>query len=107
MEGTLPTGLPSRAMIAPEHTWDAHSIFPSNVAWEAEIAALQTALPAREALRSQLGTSPTALADWFATSEDLAARADRASIYAFLFYAADTTDQRAAAMYDRALSLYT
>jgi oligoendopeptidase F len=99
--------LPTRAMINPAHTWDARSVFPSDDAWEAEIALIDAALPALESLRERLGTSPAALADWFAASEELAARADRTAIYAFLFYAADAADQRAAAMYDRALGLYT
>ncbi|MFN8515613.1 MAG: M3 family oligoendopeptidase [Chloroflexia bacterium] len=107
MEGTSAPGLPTRSMIAPEHTWDAHSVFPSDFVWETEVAQIEVGLAGLPDLRDQLGTSPAALANWFATSEDLVARADRAYIYAFLFYAADTTDQRAAAMYDRMVSLYS
>lgn len=103
---TTPTSLPTRALIAPEHTWDAHSIFPSDAAWEAELARIEAALPELEARRVRLGETAATLADWLATSEDLEARANRARIYALLFFVTDTTDQRAVALYDRASGLY-
>lgn len=98
--------LPARAAIAVEHTWDARSIFPSDAAWEEELALLEAALPALDRFRGHLGDSPAMLADWFAESEDLLARADRARIYALLFAVTDMADPRAAAMYDRASGLY-
>lgn len=99
--------LPTRSAIAPEHTWDACSIFPSDAAWEGESALIEAALPVLDRFRGHLGDSPATLADWLAASEDLVARADRTRIYALLFSETDATDQRAAAMYDRASGLYT
>jgi oligoendopeptidase F len=104
MEAT-PPGLPDRALIAPEHTWDAHSIFPTDAAWEAEVALIDAALPQLDRFRGHLGDSPAALADWFAASEDLLARAARARMYALLLAVVDMTDGRAAAMLDRASGL--
>src|SRR5262245_37017842 len=99
--------VPTRSMIAPEHTWDARSIFPSDAAWESEIALIDATLPDLDRFRGHLGDSPATLADWFVASEDLVARADRARIYALLYSDTDTTDRRAAAMYDRTFGLYT
>ena len=32
--------MPARSTVPNEHTWDIASVFPSDAAWEAEIAAL-------------------------------------------------------------------
>ncbi len=99
-------GLPQRAEIQPEHTWDATSIFPTDAAWDAELTAIAGDLPTLERFRGRLGESPATLADWFAQSEELTRRIGHAYIYASLFHETDTADGAAKAKVDRALGLY-
>jgi len=100
------TGLPKRAEIQPQHTWDAASIFPTTVDWEAELRALTDELEGLARFRGHLGDGPATLAEWFAVSEGLGLRIYRAEIYASLFSEADTGDQAAKAMADRALGFF-
>jgi len=78
------TGLPKRAEIQPQHTWDAASIFPTTVDWEAELRALTDELEGLARFRGHLGDGPATLAEWFAVSEGLGLRIYRAEIYASL-----------------------
>lgn len=100
------SGLPRREAIQPEHTWDAASVFPSDTAWEAEMATLGDGLPGLEAFAGRLGQDAATLAAWFARSEEAAGRIERAYVYATLFSEADTGDQEAKAKVDRAVGLY-
>ena len=73
------TGLPTRAEIQPEHTWDAASIFPDDAAWEAALVALADDIPALEQYRDHLADGPGTLADWFAASEVIIRRIEHAA----------------------------
>ena len=100
------TGLPKRAEIQPQHTWDAASIFPTVEDWEAELRALNDGLEGLARFQGHLGDGPATLADWFAISEEFGLRIQRAEIYASLFSEADTGDQAAKGMADRALGFF-
>lgn len=104
--GRTSAGLPKRADIQPQHTWDAASIFPTDGAWEAELRALVGEIDALARFRGHLGDGPAALADWFAASEAIGQRIYRAEIYASLFHEADTGDQEAKAKADRAVGFF-
>src|SRR5436853_3099507 len=91
--------------IAPEHTWDAASVFPSAAAWTAEIERIAEQLPGLLRFRGQLGNSPATLADWFAAVERVKSSMDKVSLYAAMFHTVDTADATAMAMYDRARAL--
>lgn len=97
--------VPPRSAIAPEHTWDAASVFPSATAWTAEIERIAEQLPELLRFRGRLGDSPAALADWFAAVERVKSSMDKVSLYAAMFHTVDTADATAMAMYDRARAL--
>ena len=92
--------VPSRDEIAPEHTWDIASVFPTDQAWEAEMSQVATELAALDRFRGRLGDSPTILADWLESSEQLRNRVGIIGLFARLGYQADTTNQAEAAKAD-------
>ncbi len=98
--------VPPRSQIAPEHTWNAPSVFPSVEAWEAEFKAIQERLPALKQHQGHLGDGPASLADAFAAVEDVLQRAEKVFVYASMNYHVDTTDQAAARLYGQARGLF-
>nr|MBA2362995.1 oligoendopeptidase F [Chloroflexia bacterium] len=99
---TQPVTLPKRSEVDPQDTWDATQVFPSHDAWAEAATQLGENLEGVDRFRGHLGASPQMLLDWFSIQEDLIAQLDKVYIYATLYYEADTTDQAAAAMDDRA-----
>lgn len=61
--------LPLRSEVAPEHTWDAQSIFPTEEAWENVLREIVEALSSLQRFQGTLGTSPDTLADWLETAQ--------------------------------------
>ena len=100
------TAVPARSAIAPEHTWNAPSVFASVAAWEAEYKRVQADLPAVRAFQGRLSEGPTVVADAFVAVEDALQRAYKLYVYASMAYAVDTTDQKAAALESRAQGLF-
>ncbi len=103
---TQAVALPKRSEVNPQDTWDATRVFPSDEAWAHTATQLGDDLGSADRFRGHLGDGPEMLLDWFNTLEDLFSRLGKIYIYATLFHEADTTDQAAAAMNDRAGSLY-
>jgi len=100
--------LPPRSAIAPEHTWNAPSVFASPEAWAAELDAVAAALPAFQArFQGHLADGPDVLADFFDTFADLYERAGKVLVYAGMESSVDTANQAAAAMDSQAGSLYS
>lgn len=97
--------VPLRKDVAPETTWDAASIFPSDAAWEDQLKRTQAQLPTLARFRGHLGDSPAALVDWFTVSETIGTDLGKIAIYANMLFTVDTTDQEAAAKNDRARGL--
>ena len=97
--------LPRRDEIAPEHTWDIASIFPSDAAWEAEITQFSAQLPELLRFRGQLGAGPAMLADWFQTLDQTLRRLGKIYVYARMSHTVDTTNAAASAKNDRVISL--
>ena len=95
-----------RDEIAKEHTWDLDSVYPSVEAWEAGMEQINQQLEALALFEGHLGDSPSVLADWFQTSEDVLRTVGKLFVYGRLNYAVDMGDQTASAQNDRASSLY-
>lgn len=98
--------IPERQEIAPAHTWNAESVFPSHKAWEAELDAIQAELPGFARLKGKLKDSPQVLADVLQARDELLRRADVAYMYANMTHAVETTDQVAAEMSGRARGVF-
>lgn len=100
--------LPPRNAIAPEHTWNAPSVFPSPDAWAAELEAVAAALLGFQTrFKGYLAGGPALLADFFDTYSDLLGRAGKILVYAGMESAVDTSNQDAAAMDSRASALFS
>jgi len=100
--------LPPRSAIAPEHTWNAPSVFPSAEAWAAERESVAAALPAFESrFKGHLADGPATLLEFFDGLSDLYGRAGKVLVYAGMESSVDTADQAAAAMDSQANSLYS
>src|SRR3954462_13458943 len=93
----MSTPLPQRSELPDETTWDVHSIFADDAAWEAAAAALEAYIPRLEAFRGRRGESAGKLLEWIQLLEQLIADEGKVYIYAQMFYDVDTTDASAAA----------
>ncbi len=98
--------VPTRAEIAPEHTWNAPSVFESLDAWNAEVKAIQESLPELKQYQGHLGDSPATLAESFSAIEGVLERMFKVYVYTSMSYNVDTTDQQAAGMLGQARGLY-
>src|SRR5919205_193591 len=78
----MPTALPRRSDVPEEHTWDLHSVFPSDEAWEAALTEVSAALPDLETFRGKLGDSATTLHQALQTVEAVMTRVARIVLYA-------------------------
>jgi oligoendopeptidase F len=96
--------LPSRAEVDRKFTWDADSVFPDEVGWEAAVKTTLVTLPNLAEFKGHLGDSPEMLADWFDARDSAERLMGKVWVYAIMSYAVDVADQKAAARYDRARS---
>ncbi len=99
--------VPPRAAIAPEHTWNAPSLFVSDEAWEAEMQNIVAALPSLSRFQGQLADGPDVLVAALTTRDELRRRAQVAQVYAGMEYAVETTNQAASERSDRAAAVYS
>src|ERR671932_1992810 len=104
-ETIMPTALPRRADVPEEHTWDLHSVFPSDEAWEAALAEVSAALPDLETFRGKLGDSSTTLLQALQAVDTVMTRVARIWLYAAMQAAGDTADPRYIARQQQAMSL--
>ena len=86
----------AREEIAPQHTWNAESVFTSLTEWEAELKAIQSKLPEVKKFQGQLKEGPVTLADALQARDELLERADVAFMYANMSHAVETTNPTAA-----------
>ena len=76
----------------PEGVWDLTDLYPSDAAWDAELAAIRAALPGLKAYKGTLGQGPKALLTALQAASDVNRRLDRLEVYAGLKADADTND---------------
>ena len=95
----------SRASVPTERTWDAESLFTSQEAWEEELERVLADVPRLSEYAGRLAESASVLRDALDAREELATRADKVSIYAYVGYAVGTTNPEAVARLGRAMSL--
>jgi oligoendopeptidase F len=97
--------VPPRSAVAPEHTWDVASIFPTVESWEAAFLRAAESLPSLDAFRGRLADGPGTLVDWFETGQRIFRLIGHVLVYAAAGHLVDKTDQDAAARFDRARGL--
>ncbi len=98
--------VPPRSEIPRADRWSTESIFESDAAWEAEMAAVAEAIGGLARFQGRLGEGSGALADWFEALDELLGRLGKLYVYASMLHNADTTDQAASARHDRARGLF-
>lgn len=101
----MSSALPAREQVPVEYTWDTHSVFASDQAWEQAIEELKVALPQAKGFEGRLAEGAAVVADWCEFAERVQRMAGRIRLYASMRHHVDTADQRAAAQHDRARSL--
>jgi oligoendopeptidase F len=99
------TAVPPRSAIAPEHTWNTTSVFPTVAAWEDAYARVAGQLPTLQRFRGHLADGPASLADWFEEAQGVIRALGQVVGYASMGRSVDTMDQEAAARFDRARGL--
>jgi oligoendopeptidase F len=97
--------LPSRADVAEEYTWNIASIFASEAEWEAAFQRIESALPGLARFEGRLAESAAMLRDWLHTTEELSDLLGRVFAYSRLQADADTSNQQALALANRAIGL--
>ncbi len=101
-EATIPT----RKELAPEHTWNAPSVFPSVEDWEVEFKKVSDSLSDLGKFQGLLSDGPATLADALEVFDDMTRRVGIVFIYAGMSHYVDTTDQEAAGRFSKAQGLY-
>ncbi|MFQ3662627.1 MAG: oligoendopeptidase F [Chloroflexaceae bacterium] len=98
--------LAERAEVSVEYTWDRASIYPDQAAWEADAHAFEAKLDTVTDYRGRLGETPELLLAWLRLADALRVVMGRLFVYAHMRFDEDTTNQAAAALRERAISLY-
>src|SRR6476661_6233799 len=98
--------LPKRSEIDPKYTFDLESIFSSKDDWEDAVRKVESSLQELEKFKGHLADSPQKLLDWFKTMQEASIRMRQVFVYASLLFDTDTGNQDAAALRDRARSLF-
>lgn len=97
--------LPARSEIAPEHTWNAVSVFASSDAWQSEYNTLLNSIGSLEAYKGRLTQSPAVLVEYFDLYENFSRRVYKVLFYALMSTSSNTLDEQAVAMSGQATSL--
>jgi len=100
------TTIPTRNELAPEHTWNAPSVFPSVEDWEVEFKKVSDSLSDLGKFQGLLSDGPATLADALEVFDDMTRRVGKVFIYAGMSHYVDTTDQEAAGRFSKAQGLY-
>ena len=93
--------VPHRSEVARSDCWDLSSLYPSDAAWEADLAKFKELIPGYEQFRGQLGQSAARLAEClqFDTTADLLS--ERLGTYVFLKTTEDQANDHYQAMMGR------
>ena len=74
--------LPDRAELPAEYTWDLTTIYPSDAAWEADVARLDQLLVEVGTLQGTLATGPQALLKVLEACDRVSMLLGQLSVYA-------------------------
>jgi len=102
----MTTTLPPRSEIAPEHMWNAESVFATPADWQAAYQQVIDSLPDLERFKGHLGDGPAMLAEWLEAYQDLYLRAGHVAMYALFEQAVDTANQESVARAGQAQGMF-
>jgi oligoendopeptidase F len=101
----MATELKTRDEIPARFKWNLANLYADDAAWEAEIATVQGMLPETLAFQGHLAEGPEMVARWLEHMQRLVYLTGKIYVYASCAHAVDTTDQHAAGLNARAMSL--
>src|SRR5579884_1350312 len=96
---------PRRADVPVEHTWDFAEVYPSDDAWEADVASLEALEPEVAELEGTIGQNAQSLLHALGVTDRVEMLLEQIYVYATMRKDADGTDSAAQAMEARAGSL--
>ena len=105
-EVTVTQTVPRRSELPAEYTWDLTLIYPDEHAWEADVARLESMLPAVAALQGQVGASAANLLRALQLQDEIGVLVSQLYVYASHRKDSDSTDPVGQALEERAGSLY-
>ncbi len=95
---------PVRSLIASEQTWDLEGLYPTNAAWEADLARVDSLLPALQAYQGRLGESAATLLAGLKQLDSVNELVHQVFWFAYNSGAVDQGDSFLQGRFDRALS---
>ncbi|MFD2208503.1 oligoendopeptidase F [Virgibacillus halophilus] len=99
--------LPKRSEIPEEKTWRLEDIFPTDEAWEEELASLKQDIPQMEKFQGKLADSSETVYEMFQMQDELSERLGKLFVYAHMRNDQDTTNSFYQALNAKAQSLLT
>lgn len=97
--------VPPRSQVAPEHTWNAPSVFVSDQAWTDALKQLANNLPSITQYKGRLHEGPTVLLAALDKIESIQLELGKVLTYSLMSASVDTTNQASQSMEGRAASL--
>src|SRR5690242_15095108 len=97
--------LPKRSEVREEVTWDLHSVYANDQAWEDAFQAASAAIPRLARFQGRLGESGATLLEALHERDALTIDVARVRLYAGMQAAGDSTDQIALGHVERAETL--
>jgi len=96
-----------RSEIPNQYKWDLTHIYRTDADCEADLAAIEAALPAIKSYEGKISKSPDDLLAYFALTEDVYRKYEKAQVYSGMGDDQDTRQQKFSALKDRVSSLGT
>jgi oligoendopeptidase F len=100
------TLVPPRSAIAPEHTWNAESVFPTVADWEAEAQAVPAAIGETARYQGRLAEGPATLLEAMDAIEALFRRVGKLFAYTMMDHSVDTSSPAASRRFGQAQGLF-
>jgi oligoendopeptidase F len=95
----------SRDEVDPRYTWNAESVFESQVSWEKEVKDILASLGNVENFQGRLGEGPDVLVEAFELVQDILQRVRKVLMFATVLHEVDTGEQEPTKMFGQARSL--
>jgi oligoendopeptidase F len=95
----------TRDQIDAKYKWDLSAMYAGQDAWEADMKAIEAAIPQLKAFDGKVTKSPEQFLAYMKLYEQTAAKLDNAYTYAAMSFDQDTSDQRFTALKERAADM--
>lgn len=93
--------VPDRSQIDNKYKWNLKDMYATDAAWEADLKAIEAAVPSLQSYEGKISKSPDDLLAFFKEMEVVNQKVENASAYAYMSYDQDTRDQKYSGFKDR------